>query len=104
MQKITIASKGDAVDSGIDLTQAKFNGGGTGNATRGIYMGGTTGSIVNVIEFMTLASTSNFVDFGDLIQVTNSNGAVSSPTRAVTLGGSATSRINNIEYLSLIHI
>ena len=100
-QKIIIASKGDAVDSGIDLTQAKMNGGGTGNATRGIYMGGTTGSVVNVIEFMTLASTANFVDFGDLIQVTNSNGALSSPTRSVTLGGSATSRINNIEYIQI---
>ena len=99
--RVTIASKGNAVDSGIDLTQAKFNGGGTGNATRGLYLGGTTGSVVNVIEYMTLASTANFVDFGDLIQVTNSNGAVSSPTRSVTLGGSASGRINNIQYVTI---
>ena len=40
--RITFASTGNAVDSGIDLTAAKYNGGGTGNATRGLYMGGTT--------------------------------------------------------------
>ena len=100
--RVTFASTGNAVDSGIDLTQAKYNGGGTGNATRGLYIGGTTGSVVNVIEYMTLASTANFVDFGDLIQVTNSNGAVSSPTRAVCLGGSAPGgRINNIQYVTI---
>ena len=100
--RITFASTGNAVDSGIDLTQAKYNGGGTGNATRGLYIGGTTGSVVNVIEYMTLASTANFVDFGDLIQVTNSNGAVSSPVRSVTLGGSAPGgRINNCEFITI---
>ena len=100
--KIIFASTGNAVDSGIDLTAAKYNGGGTGDATRGLYMGGTTGSVVNVIEYMTLASTANFVDFGDLIQVTNSNGAVSSPTRSVCLGGSAPGgRINNIQYVTI---
>ena len=100
--RITFASTGNAVDSGIDLTAAKYNGGGTGNATRGLYMGGTTGSVVNVIEYVTLASTANFVDFGDLIQVTNSNGAVSSPTRSVSLGGSAPGgRINNIQYVTI---
>ena len=100
--RVIFASTGNAVDSGIDLTQAKYNGGGTGNATRGLYIGGTTGSVVNVIEYMTLASTANFVDFGDLIQVTNSNGAVSSPVRSVTLGGSAPGgRINNIQYVTI---
>ena len=99
--RVTFASTGNAVDSGIDLTAAKYNGGGTGDATRGLYMGGTTGSVINVIEFMTLASTANFVDFGDLIQVTNSNGAVSSPTRSVCLGGSASGRINNIQYVTI---
>ena len=100
--KIIFASTGNAVDSGIDLTAAKYNGGGTGNATRGLYIGGTTGSVINVIEYMTLASTANFVDFGDLIQVTNSNGAVSSPVRSVCLGGSAPGgRINNIQYVTI---
>ena len=100
--RVTFASTGNAVDSGIDLTAAKYNGGGTGNATRGLYMGGTTGSVINVIEFLTLASSADFVDFGDLIQVTNSNGAVSSPTRTVCLGGSAPGgRINNIQYVTI---
>ena len=49
-----------------------------------------------------MASTGNFIDFGDLIQSTNSNGTVNSPTRGVTLGGSSSpSRINNIEYITI---
>jgi len=49
-----------------------------------------------------MASTANFVDFGDLIQSTNSNGTVNSPTRGVTLGGSSSpSRINNIEFITI---
>ena len=98
--RITIASTGNAVDSGIDLTAAKYNGGRIGDATRGIAVDSDAQN--GVMEYMTLASTSNFVDFGDLIQVTNSNGTVNSPTRGVTLGGSAPGgRINNIEYITI---
>ena len=34
--------------------------------TRGIVGGGVTPSIVNVIEYVTIASTGNAADFGDL--------------------------------------
>jgi len=98
--RITIASTGNAVDSGIDLTSAKYNGGRISDATRGIAV--DSDSQDKTLEFITMASTANFVDFGDLIQSTNSNGTVNSPTRGVTLGGSSSpSRINNIEYITI---
>ena len=54
------------------------------------------------MEYITLANTANFVDFGDLIQETNSNGTVNSPTRGITLGGSAPGgRINNCEFITI---
>ena len=98
--RVTIASTGNAVDSGIDLTAAKYNGGRIGDATRGIAVDGDSQN--GVMEYITLASTANFVDFGDLIQVTNSNGTVNSPTRGVSLGGSAPGgRINNIQFITI---
>ena len=98
--RITIASTGNAVDSGIDLTAAKFNGGRIGDATRGIVVDGDNQT--GTLEYITLANTANFVDFGDLIQVTNANGTVNSPTRGVTLGGSAPGgRINNCEFITI---
>ena len=98
--RITIASTGNAVDSGIDLTSSKYNGGRISDATRGIAV--DSDSQDKTLEFITMASTANFVDFGDLIQSTNSNGTVNSPTRGVTLGGSSSpSRINNIEFITI---
>ena len=98
--KITIASTGNAVDSGIDLTSAKYNGGRISDATRGIAV--DSDSQDKTLEFITMASTGNFIDFGDLIQQTNSNGTVNSPTRGVTLGGSAPGgRINNCEFITI---
>ena len=64
--KITIASTGNAVDSGIDLTSAKYNGGRISDATRGIAV--DSDSQDKTLEFITMASTGNFIDFGDLIQ------------------------------------
>ena len=98
--KIIIASTGNAVDSGIDLTSSKYNGGRISDATRGIAV--DSDSQDKTLEYITMASTGNFIDFGDLIQSTNSNGTVNSPTRGVTLGGSSSpSRINNIEYITI---
>jgi len=98
--KITIASLGNAVDSGIDLTAAKYNGGRIGDATRGIAVDSDAQD--KTLEYITLVNTANFIDFGDLIQETNSNGTVNSPTRGVTLGGSAPGgRINNCEFITI---
>ena len=98
--RVTIASTGNAVDSGIDLTAAKYNGGRISDATRGIAV--DSDSRDKTLEYITMASTANFIDFGDLIEETNSNGTVNSPTRGVTLGGSQSGgRINNIEFITI---
>ena len=98
--KITIASTGNAVDAGFDLTASKYNGGRIGDATRGIAVDSDQQD--KTLEYITLANTANFIDFGDLIQETNSNGTVNSPTRGITLGGSAPGgRINNCEFITI---
>ena len=39
---------------------------GVGASTRGIFGGGYTPGIVNVIQYVTIASTGDSADFGDL--------------------------------------
>ena len=74
---ITIATKGNTTDFG-NLTEAKHNyGAGTSSQTRGIF-GGTEKyspqTYNNTIEFITIATTGNASDFGDITQSRGQNG------------------------------
>ena len=66
---ITIASEGNATDFG-DLTVARLSGGGASSKTRGLFCGGYQypGSVIqkNEVDFVTIATTGNAQDFGDL--------------------------------------
>ena len=69
---ITIATEGNAQDFG-NLTAAVHESGALASSTRGIHFGGETapasGAMVNTIEFVTIATTGNATDFGDLAAV-----------------------------------
>jgi hypothetical protein len=56
---------------------------------RAVFMGGNNSDndSVNTIEYVSLASTGNAADFGDLTVATARLGALSSSTRAVACGG-----------------
>ena len=87
---VTIATTGDATDFG-DLIVTRSMGGGSGDTTRGIIMGGGSGnpsSRENAIEFITIATLGDAQDFGDLTNEARTRTAnLSSPTRAVVAGG-----------------
>ena len=53
---------------------------------------------VNLIDYITIASTGNAVDFGDLIGNTEQTGGVMSPTRGVITGGSASGQITQVHH------
>jgi len=85
---ITIGSTGNSTDFG-DLTVARYGPTGCSNATRGLILGGETGSgFSDVIDYVTIASTGNATDFGDLLAGVQSGTACASTTRAVKGGGS----------------
>ena len=70
MEYITIATEGNGTDFG-DLSVAKRNMSGNNNSVRGTFAGGNlaasgSGSNTNVIEYITIATTGNAQDFGDL--------------------------------------
>ena len=82
MEFITIATEGNGTDFG-DLSVAKRNMAGNSNCIRGTFSGGLlqssgSGDNINVIEFITIASTGNAADFGDLVlarRCSNSGGS-----------------------------
>ena len=51
--------------------------------TRGVFVGRTSGSNQNTIDYITLAQTGNAADFGDMTSTARNVGGGSSPTRAV---------------------
>ena len=73
-----------------------------GGRGRGVIAGGTTGSAVNTIQYVTIATTGNSSDFGDLSHTRYSSASVSSSTRGVVLGGTPGSTVSNqIQYMTI---
>ena len=77
---VTIGSAGDATDFG-DLLDSQRDHGACSNLTRGIVAGGNgnaaSAADVNVIQYITIGSTGNAQDFGDLNWASRSMGALS---------------------------
>ena len=75
---------------------------GGGNLTRALFAGGFTGSArLDTIDYITVSSTGNATDFGDLTVAKSSFGAVANSTRFLTAGGYTGSNTNVIEYVTI---
>jgi hypothetical protein len=88
---ITIASLGDATDFG-NLTLARRNATGVMSSTRGVFCGGRNDSPApstqqEEIDYVTIATTGNALDFGDLTVARGRMGSVCSSIRGVIAGG-----------------
>ena len=88
MDYITIGSAGNATDFG-DLSVVRTFADGASSNTRGLFMGGYnsstssgTSSRLNTIDYITIASTGNASDFGDLSSQ-GTGGGTSNGTKAV---------------------
>lgn len=101
---VTIASVGNATDFGDLATQTRLSGG-CSSTIRAVIGGGDpqAGGLrnTNVIQYVTIASTGNASDFGDLLASTNSITACSNNTRGVYAGGYTTEAINVIQYITI---
>ena len=88
---LEIQSQGNSIDFG-DLTAATAVNATFASSTRGILAGGgggggTVGNSVNTIEFITIATTSNATDFGDLTDEKRYHAGLSNQVRGITAGG-----------------
>jgi hypothetical protein len=101
---VTIATTGNATDFG-DLSAGKQSGAACSSSTRGLFGGGYTttasSSYVNVIDYVTIASTGNSTDFGDLTVARGFLASFSSTTRGIWAGGNTNSRSNVIDYVTI---
>ena len=88
---ITFATQGDSQDFG-DTLQTVGKRGGFNNSTRGVVAGGGQDApspygTTNVTEFVTIQSTGNAQDFGDLTVARDRTAGAASPTRGVIFQG-----------------
>ena len=105
LQYVTILTTGNTTDFG-DLTgSARRNGPiGVSNSTRGLFAGGEGAApgyaVTDIIDFITIASTSNATDFGDLSAGGYTKGGTCSTTRGV-FAGNKPGNTNVIEYVTI---
>lgn len=101
---VTIFSSGNAIDFG-DLTLARFALSACSSSTRGIFGGGYTNtpSVINynTIDYVTISSTANAIDFGDLTRVCGYLSSSSSNTRGLFGGGLSPTVTNVIDYITI---
>ena len=106
---ITISTTGNGADFG-DITGSGSGGryelAAFSNATRGITAGGYGPNYTTNIEFITIATTGNTVDFGDLLAESpgSGKGGAASKTRGIIAGGYGPSSPNGTNTIQFIEI
>jgi len=105
---LTISSTGNAQNFGDTIgagTAAKFRSS-CSSSTRGIVAGGSTGpgDGVTDADYVTIASTGNSVDFGDLTQGRYYTYSCSSPVRGVWAAGTTDSPVAEYNIIDFVTI
>ncbi len=99
---ITIASTGNAVDFGdVNYSINYSEGTSCASSTRGIFVIGytTPANAVNVIEYSTISTTGNAIDFGDLTVAASGGTSCSNSTRGLI--GAFYLQYNTINYITI---
>ena len=72
-----------------------------GGRGRGVMAGGSTPTNLNTMEYITIATTGNGTDFGDIRAQRAAPSVCSSSTRAIVAGGYHTTYHNTIDYVTI---
>ena len=105
MDYATIMTTGHASDFG-DMLSGNYAGrGGVGDTTRGCWMGGyqqtPTGQRVNNIDYITIATTGDTTDFGDLVRTTAWGYPCGNETRGIYACGEEPAYTTGIDYFTI---
>ena len=107
MDYLNIQSLGNSTQFG-NLSVAKIETASCSSSTRALWAGGsvpgptTGGTKQNTIEYATIATTSNTIDFGDLTDTIRTLAGCSNGTRGVFGGGiDDPARLNTIDYVTI---
>ena len=101
---VEIQSLGNSSDFG-DLNKAACWGGSMcASSTRGLHAGGTTPTNLDSIDFVTIATTANAQDFGNLTTGRGYTSAASNQTRGLIAGGRGGSPVAPLDSIDLVTI
>ena len=104
---VTIATTGNASDFGDLISGTTEQPAGTSSSTRGLFICGESqpsGTKLNTIQFITIATTGNATDFGDNTFIVRSIAACNNSLRAVYGGGNlapASATTNALSYVTI---
>ena len=114
IQFVTINTQGNTVDFGDLSVAGSFSSGSTllhnaigySNSTRGIIHGGRdiNQNHMQVIQYVTIATTGNSLDFGDVAANASQQMGGSSPTRGVVAAGASPSATNAMEFVNIMSL
>ena len=73
------------------------------SASRAVYTGGRNPGKSNVMGYMTIDTTGNATDFGDMYAARDGHGACTNGTRMLSTGGTtvASSYVVDVEYITV---
>ena len=95
IEYVTISTLGNGADFGDMIATRATNQGVMSNAVRGLAFGGSAPAPVagdiNTIEYITIATLGNAIDFGDVTGTGADRAGCSSPTRAICALGASNS-------------
>ena len=101
---LSIQSLGRSTSFG-ELSHGRYDLGACSSGTRAVFGGGRDpagNEITDVIDFVTIATTANAIDFGNLTaERGGTQGSVSSSTRGIWAGGFEPSQVNKIEFVTI---
>lgn len=104
IEYVTIATTGNGTSFGTLTVSRDQLATASQHGTRGLFMGGSVvynATSYNTIDYITIASTGNATNFGNLISATRSGGAMASTTRAVFGKGISGGYSNTLEYVTI---
>jgi len=98
---ITISSTGNSIDFGDATVVCSERGQGFASSTRGVFNGGRlspSSADSNTIDYITISSTGDAADFGDLTSVGRRPAGCSNSTRGINFNGNNPTASNVISY------
>ena len=105
---LTISTTGNTTNFGDLLTTSTYTAfGNVADYTRGIFAGGgsdsSSGSFTNIINYITIETTGNATDFGDLTLARRFGGGGNNGTRGVFMAGqdNTGAAVNLIDYITI---
>ena len=110
IEYVTIQTQGDAIDFGDTSEVNELHGAAGANSTRAViagYFGGPSVPTLpspnnsNTIEYITIATTGNSINFGDLTDDRHGGGIMTNQTRGVITGMWPGAASNIIDFITL---